>query len=41
MTNQPQQANPNEHRYYPDDEIELMDYLLVIWKWKHLKLTTP
>ena len=28
--------NPNEHRYYPEDEIELMDYLLVIWKWKYL-----
>ena len=36
MTDQPQQANPNDHRYYPDDEIELMDYLLVIWKWKYL-----
>ncbi len=28
------QTKPNDHRYYPDDEIELMDYLLVIWKWK-------
>jgi capsular polysaccharide biosynthesis protein len=36
MTDQPQQANPNEHRYYPEDEIELMDYLLVIWKWKYI-----
>ncbi len=31
--------NPNDHRYYPDDEIELMDYLLVIWKWKYIILT--
>ncbi len=29
---------PNDHRYYPDDEIELMDYLLVIWKWKYIIL---
>ena len=36
MTDQPQQTNQNNHRYYPDDEIELMDYLLVIWKWKYL-----
>ena len=36
MTDQPQQTNPNEHRYYPEDEIELMDYLLVIWKWKYM-----
>ena len=36
MTDQPQQANPNDHRYYPEDEIELMDYLLVIWKWKYV-----
>ncbi|MBL7180967.1 MAG: hypothetical protein ISS65_12310 [Desulfobacterales bacterium] len=36
MTDQLQQTNPDEHRYYPDDEIELMDYLLVIWKWKYL-----
>jgi hypothetical protein len=41
MTDKPQQTNPNEHRYYPDDEIELIDYLLAIWKWKYLKLTTP
>ncbi len=27
---------PNDHRYYPEDEIELMDYLLVIWKWKYI-----
>jgi len=38
MADQPQQTNPNEHRYYPEDEIELMDYLLVIWKWKYLIL---
>jgi LPS O-antigen subunit length determinant protein (WzzB/FepE family) len=31
--------NQNEHRYYPEDEIELMDYLLVIWKWKYIILT--
>ncbi len=30
--------DPNDHRYYPDDEIELMDYLLVIWKWKYIIL---
>jgi len=36
MTDQPQQTNPDEHRYYPEDEIELMDYLLVLWKWKYL-----
>ncbi len=35
MTDQPQQTNPNDHRYYPEDEIDLMDYLLVIWKWKY------
>ena len=38
MTDQPQQTNPNEHRYYPEDEVELIDYLLVIWKWKYLIL---
>ena len=38
MTDQPQQTNPNEHRYYPEDEVELMDYLLVIWKWKYIIL---
>ena len=38
MTDQPQQTKLNEHRYYPDDEIELMDYLLVIWKWKYVIL---
>jgi len=30
--------NQNDHRYYPDDEIELMDYLLVMWKWKYIIL---
>ncbi|MBC8434428.1 MAG: hypothetical protein H8D96_21175 [Desulfobacterales bacterium] len=36
MTDQPQQHEPAHHRVemHPDDEIELMDYLLVIWKWK-------
>ena len=38
MTDQLQQTKPDEHRYYPEDEIELMDYLLVIWKWKYLIL---
>ncbi|MBW2251217.1 MAG: hypothetical protein JRF60_11460, partial [Deltaproteobacteria bacterium] len=27
MTDQPQQTNPDEHRYYPEDEIELIDIL--------------
>ena len=36
MTNQPQQPNPIQHDYYPDDEIELIDYLRVLWKWKWL-----
>jgi len=35
MTNQPQQPNPIQHNYYPDDEIELMDILLYLWKWKY------
>jgi len=39
MTDQPQQTKLNEHRYYPDDEIELIDILLVIWKWKYVILT--
>ena len=34
MTDQPQQAIPDDHRYYPDDEINLIDYLRVLWKWK-------
>ena len=38
MINQPQQTNPNDHGYFPEDEIELMDYLLVIWKWKYIIL---
>ena len=36
MTNQPQQPNPMQSNYYPDDEIELIDYLRVLWKWKWL-----
>ena len=36
MTNQPQQPNPIQNNYYPDDEIELIDYLRVLWKWKWL-----
>ena len=38
MTDQPQQTKFNEYRYYPDDEIELIDILLVIWKWKYVIL---
>jgi capsular polysaccharide biosynthesis protein len=38
MTDQLQQTNPNEHRYYPEDEIELIDILRVIWKRKYLIL---
>jgi hypothetical protein len=34
MTNHPQQPNPTQDTYYPDDEIELIDYLRVLWKWK-------
>ncbi len=36
MTSQPQQPNPMQNNYYPDDEIELIDYLRVLWKWKWL-----
>ena len=37
MTNQPQQPNPMQNNYYyPEDEIELIDYLRVLWKWKWL-----
>ncbi len=36
MTNHPQQPNPIQHDYYPDDEINLIDYLRVLWKWKWL-----
>ena len=36
MTDQPQQPNPIQNNYYPDDEIELIDYLRVLWKWKWL-----
>jgi len=38
MTTQPQQPNPIQNNYYPDDEIELIDYLRVLWKWKWLIL---
>ncbi|MBC8434276.1 MAG: hypothetical protein H8D96_20395, partial [Desulfobacterales bacterium] len=40
MTDQPQQHEPAHHRVemHPEDEIELMDYLLVLWKWKYLIL---
>ncbi len=38
MTNQPQQPNSVQHKYYPDDEIELMDILLYFWKWKYFFL---
>ena len=38
MNEQPQ-TDLKEHRAYPyDDEIELMDYLLVLWKWKYIIL---
>ncbi len=37
--NEDHQTDLKEHRAYPyEDEIELMDYLLVIWKWKYLIL---
>jgi len=36
MTNHPRQPNPIQNNYYPDDEIELIDYLRVLWKWKWL-----
>jgi len=35
--NEDRQTEPKAHRIDPyEDEIELMDYLLVIWKWKYL-----
>ncbi len=34
MTNQSQQSCPVQHDYYPEDEINLIDYLRVLWKWK-------
>ncbi|MBW2741937.1 MAG: hypothetical protein JRE64_24525 [Deltaproteobacteria bacterium] len=34
MTIQHQQQNPTQDNYYPDDEIELIDLLRVLWKWK-------
>ncbi|MBA3016812.1 MAG: hypothetical protein KJ550_01115 [Proteobacteria bacterium] len=36
MTNHPQHPNPIQNNYYPDDEINLIDYLRVLWKWKWL-----
>ena len=36
MTTQPQQPNPIQDNYYPDDEIELIDFLRVLWKRKWL-----
>jgi capsular polysaccharide biosynthesis protein len=36
MTAQPQQPNPTQNSCYHDDEIELIDYLRVLWKWKWL-----
>ena len=35
MTDQLQPPKLNEQRYSSGDEIELMDYLLVIWRWKY------
>ena len=34
MTSQPQQQNSAQDNYYPEDEIELIDLLRVLWKWK-------
>jgi len=34
MTTQHQSPNSVQDTYYPDDEIELIDYLRVLWKWK-------
>lgn len=34
MTNQPQQSCPIQHDYYPEDEINLIDYLRILCKWK-------
>ncbi|MCK4619570.1 MAG: hypothetical protein KAT52_06470 [Desulfobacterales bacterium] len=34
MTNHPQQQNSAQDNYYADDEIELIDLLRVLWKWK-------
>lgn len=36
MTNQSQQSCPIQHDYYPEDEINLIDYLRVLCKWKWL-----
>ncbi len=34
MTIQHQQQNSAQDNYYSDDEIELIDLLRVLWKWK-------
>ena len=34
MTNQSQQSCPIQHNYYREDEINLIDYLRVLCKWK-------
>ena len=34
MTIHPQQQNSAQDNYYADDEIELIDLLRVLWKWK-------
>ena len=38
MTAQNQNPTHPQQPFYPEDEIELMDYLLVLWKWKYLIL---
>ena len=38
MTTHPQQQNSAQDNYYPDDEIELIDLLRVLWKWKWMIL---
>jgi len=40
MTTQPQQPNHIQHDYYPDGEIELIDLLRVLWKWKWMIILT-
>jgi uncharacterized protein involved in exopolysaccharide biosynthesis len=35
-----QQQNPAQDNYYPDNEIELIDLLLVLWKWKWMIILT-
>ena len=34
MANQLQQQNATQDNYYPDDEIELINLLRVLWEWK-------